>query len=100
MGNIKGIYRFYWDCYRQGSLEGLFVATDDEVNHIIGQEVYFGEVLGKHSEIFGTVDTEDLQLLTENPEIVSFFEANEISIGYNPLSYYEPDESDDDEEDD
>jgi len=33
----------------------LFVATEEEIENAHGREVYFGEVLGKHSGIWGNI---------------------------------------------
>jgi len=43
MNTKKGIYRCDLDC-RYGNLHGIFVATDDEVQEVIGKGVEFGEV--------------------------------------------------------
>lgn len=89
MKEKKYLWSFYWDCGRSGDLEGLFVATEKEVNDAIGNEVYFGEVLGKHSEVYGTLDEGDVQKLDISPEAVE-----EVSkhlgydwSGFNPLGY-------------
>lgn len=86
---MKYLYKFHWDCRRSGNLEGLFVATEDEVNNAIGSEAYFGEVLGKHSEVYGTIDEGDIKKLDISPEAVE-----EVSkylgstwSGFNPLNY-------------
>ena len=50
------LWKFHWDCGRAGDVEGLFIATEEEVENLIGSEVYFGEILGKHSEVYGTVE--------------------------------------------
>ena len=49
----KVLVHFEWDCGRQGMVDGLFVTTQEKIDAAIGTEVYFGEILGKHSEIFG-----------------------------------------------
>ena len=41
---MKAIYEFCWDCGRQGSVEGSFIADTEEVAKHIGKEVYFGEI--------------------------------------------------------
>ena len=53
---MKAIYQFHWDCGRMGDIAGLFVASKQDVQDAIGKEIYFGEVLGKHSEVYGTLD--------------------------------------------
>lgn len=77
------LWRFYWDCGRQGEVEGLFKATKEEVENVIGKDVDFGEILGKHSEVYGTIEDGDIELVSDNPiEVMSAKE-----FGYNPLNY-------------
>ena len=85
----KYLWRFYWNCGRMGAVEGLFVATNDEVEEHIGKDVYFGEILGKHSEIYGTLDWEDLEKInldSVSTERVAKFLGDTWS-GYNPLKH-------------
>ncbi|HFK1717434.1 hypothetical protein CON18_30615 [Bacillus cereus] len=91
MENKKYLYRFYWDCGRSGYLEGLFVATEDEVASAMGKEAYFGEVLGKHIEVYGEIEEGDITKVDISPEAVA-----EVSkhlgtewSGFNPLEYIE-----------
>lgn len=89
---MKGLYRFYWDCGRQGDVEGLFIATREEVLGSVGREAYFGEILGKHSEVFGELSLGDFELVSEDQEKIEWIEellGTSIS-GYNPLDYLEP----------
>lgn len=85
----KGIYRFSADCGRSGDLEGVFIATKEQVNKLISSkiEVYFGEVLGKHSEISGAVEKKEIKLLTDDIEAVSVVEKYDLSSGINPFNY-------------
>lgn len=100
---MKYLWRFYWDCGRQGEVEGLFVATEEQINKITGKSVYFGEILGKHSEVYGTIEEGEITKIDISPEAVE-----EVSkhlgntwSGYNPLEYiqYPCDNCDDDAED-
>ena len=77
------LWSFYWDCGRQGDVEGLFKATREEVENAIGKEVYFGEILGKHSEVCGTLEEGEIKLVSDNPIEVM----NATESGYNPLEY-------------
>lgn len=88
----KGLYKFNFDCGRMGELNGIFIADSKDVESVIGKEVYFGEVLGKHSDIYGTIDEGEIKLITDDPEIVSLMEENNISTGFNPLDYVEESE--------
>lgn len=84
---MKKLYRFNWDCGRQGSVEGVFAAEDFEVEKAIGKMVYLGEILGKHSEIYDELGKDDLEVLTENQDFINEFESIVGDCGYNPLTY-------------
>lgn len=86
---MKKLYKFYWDCGRNGNIEGYFVSTPNQISNAIGKQVYLGEVLGKHSEIYGNLEESDIQMITENQELVKLFEENIGYAGYNPLHYLE-----------
>ncbi len=79
----QNLYSLYWDYGRSGSVEGLFKATQDEVDRAIGCEVYFGEILGKHSEVYGDLKAGQITLESDNPLVV----INAVESGYNPLEY-------------
>ena len=89
---MKGIYKFHWYCGRQGDLNGLFLADSDVIEKSIGKHVYFGEVLGKHSEVEGTLDSGDVSLVSDDPNDVAVFERLKLSTGFNPLSYMDAEE--------
>lgn len=88
---MKRLFKFCWDCGRTGYLESLFVATQEQVDAAIGKYLYFGEVLGKHSEISGTLEASDIQDTGAGPEVVEFFEKLGC-IGHNPLKAISEDE--------
>jgi hypothetical protein len=81
------LWSFYWDCGRQGEVKGLFKATKEEVKNAIGKDVYFGEILGKHSEVYGTIEEGEIELVSDNPIEVM----NATESGYNPLEYLSED---------
>lgn len=96
---MKGLYKFFWDCGRMGDVEGLFIATSEDVEDSIGKNIYFGEILGKHSEISGKLGSEDLTLLSCDVDKLNWLEgiAGKNISGFNPLEYideYEEDEND------
>ena len=98
---MKNLYKFYWYCGRMGNLEGLFIAEESEVQEIIEKEVYFGEVLGRHSEVYGKIRESDITLVSDDQEKVAWLEnllGNSVS-GYNPFDYYEPEQEEDDSDD-
>ena len=67
---MKKLYKFELSCGRMGSLEGVFVATEEEVEEALGKNVYFGEVLGKHSEIFFDLDESMLSVITDDQDFI------------------------------
>ena len=83
---MKKLYRFHWWCRRHGDLRGLFVAEESDVEQCIGKDVSFGEVLGKHSHISGTLDREDLEVLTDDATFIDQAERfGLIPSGHNPI---------------
>lgn len=94
------LYSFCWDVRRSGSVEGLFVEDSEVVQKYIGSNVYFGEILGKHSEVYGTLDECDLTVVSEDQDKIEWLVGllgYSIS-GYNPISYIEESEDDEEEE--
>jgi len=85
------LYRFNLSWGRMGDLDGLFIATEEEVASVMGQEVYFGEVLGKHSEVYDPM-TEDhiTRLVVSSTTVADMLHVcgNNIS-GYNPVAIWQ-----------
>lgn len=86
---MLGIYKFHWDCGRNGSLRGTFVADSSKIESSISKFVYFGEVLGKHSQIQGVLTEEDFTLVSDKPEHVDWFISLDLANGFNPFDYLE-----------
>ncbi|WP_342468193.1 hypothetical protein NSS78_16220 [Bacillus sp. FSL W8-0920] len=86
----KCLWNFGWHM-DYGSLEGLFVATEEAVVNLVGEELYFGEVNGKHSEIFGVVEEGDIVKVDLDTETIAKVTAvlGTTWSGYNPLNYLE-----------
>ena len=85
----------YSEGFGVGSLEGLFITTQDKLKSLNGVMIDFGEVLGKHSEVI-TDETYDyckvMDVSVEDMEaLVRVFGTGTIS-GYNPLEYLNPDD--------
>lgn len=91
------LYKFHWDGGRGGDIEGLFAAKEEDVDQIYGKDVYFGEVLGKHSQVYGTIEKDEIWEISDDQKVIQhLIEAvgsNNI-CGYNPFDYYEEDEED------
>lgn len=92
---MKGIYEFFWDCGRMGEVSSTFIADSEDVAKAIGNHIYFGEILGKHSEVYGDLDEGDIELKTQDQDFIAKFEeimGEGYSTGYNPLHYLPEDE--------
>ena len=93
---MRKIYSFFWDCGRMGDVEGLFIAEESEVDAAIGSQVYFGEILGKHSEISGTLSSVDLKVISDEQDKIDWLLdiVGPYVSGYNPLDYVRQEEDD------
>lgn len=80
---------------RHGDLDGLFITTKEDLNNLIGKKIYFGEVLGKHSEVVGFMGGKNLTIVSEEQDFIfklqNFMGSNTIS-GFNPFYYDEVEE--------
>lgn len=98
------LYKFRWDVPRQGEIESLFIADSEQVEAVMGMTVYFGEVLGKHSDVQGTLDPEDLTIITQDQRVIAdlirLFAGDRWGrsgslCGLNPLHSLQDDEGND-----
>lgn len=83
------------DCGRMGVLDGVFIADDSAVQILLSKQksIYFGEVLGKHSNINVILKEENIKLVTNDPTVVELFETHQLQSGFNPFHYIEEDEA-------
>lgn len=98
MSETKVLVKFFWDCGRSGEVQGLFITTASELQAAYGKDVYFGEILGKHSEVYGTLGEDDVEIISEDQNLLETLEnlLGATISGYNPLEYLqESDELDD-----
>ena len=84
------VFRYTQYCGRMGELDGIFALNDDEVEWMnkwldyYDGEIYFGEVLGKHSAIIGYFEYfEELYVSDEVTEFVREYGP----FGFNPFHY-------------
>jgi len=50
---------------------------------LINKEVYFGEIAGKHSEIYGTIEESEISIETNKQEVLNFLLSNPSGTDYN-----------------
>jgi hypothetical protein len=82
---MEKLFKINFDCGRSGHLSGTFVDTQERVDCLVNKQisVYFGEALGKHSEVYGPISEEEISVVSVNPEIVNAG----VESGYNPFDY-------------
>ncbi len=99
---MKGVYKFYVDCGRMGDLSGVFVADSSDIEKVISKEkeVYFCEVLGKHSEIGVTLSERNITLVSSDPSVVDVVCEHDLSNGVNPFDYFDMEELNEEEDED
>ena len=80
------IYKFHVDFGRMGSLRSVLIADSDAVAKSIGRRVYFGEVLGKHSEVFFNLEESHLTAVSTDPAAIELLTSLSLEMGLNPLA--------------
>lgn len=81
---MKKLWKFQWKT-NYAFIGGLFRATDEEIENLIGREINLGEYEGKHSEVCGIVDKKDITFVSDNPVVIESID----NFGINPLNFLE-----------
>ena len=63
MRNEIKLYRFKWESHQHNPLEGLLIATPQQIEQQVGKFVYFGEILGSTQRFYGWLEAEDFEVL-------------------------------------
>ena len=89
----KSIYSFFVEWGRMGELEGVFLEEPKVVAHMLmeGPSLYFGEVLGKHSEVVVDLESSHISLLSDDQNAVNVLADifGDTISGFNPVKYWE-----------
>lgn len=80
------------DCGRMGSVYGTFCCDKEDIKKLFESRIYFGEILGKHSEITADLSEDEIFMVTDDPAAVELFEKYKFQSGYNPFHYIQEDE--------
>ena len=86
---MKAVFKLSIDCGRSGELEGLFIATKEEVKQLLecDYEVYWGEVLGKHSEVYGKIEEKEIIFVSDDEAVIKVIEDHGLQNGFDPFDY-------------
>lgn len=83
-----------------GNVRGLFTATPEQLAAKIGKHLYFGEILGKHSDIYGDLAADEVTESSSDPAVVAWFDAEfPFGFGHHPFSVEDEDDTDGEEDD-
>lgn len=96
------LWKWELDCGRMGTLGGAFFATDEQLERVLGCEVYLDDVLGKHSEICFTLERDlftELQLSAESTKTL-IDKLGTVLMGEDLILHVEESGQLDDEDDD
>lgn len=83
------LYKMNIEFRRGGELTGLFIEDKDIMDFAIGKRIYFGEVMGKHSDVDIELKDYHIKELNVPLDIVDILK-NELGTtisGYNPIEY-------------
>ena len=80
------ILRFFWS-RRQSDIFESRVYPRKNAERIMemmtGKQIYFGEIEGKHSEVCGTLDEEDVTIADDKAKVTEFISVNPEGWDYN-----------------
>ena len=87
--NMKGLYKLDIERRRSSNITGIFVEQSDYVDYLIKSkiEVHFGEIEGKHSDVYGSIDAKDISLITQDENVIKIVQEYGLENGINPFDY-------------
>lgn len=87
--NQRKLWKFSEDYGRYGKVEGLFIATEEDIDKfLVGKDIDFGEILGKHSDVSIRFEKKNFKCLdVSDSTIMDLFTAldSRSIAGYNPF---------------
>lgn len=69
MENRRVLVGYNQNFGRMGSLSASFVCKEEEYKDMLGREIYFGEALGKHSDVTGRLNEDTLTILLKEEDV-------------------------------
>lgn len=75
-----------WRGFDEGILEKIVLPLEKiEIikKHILGKTIYFGEIAGKHSDVYNSLDENDIEVISDPKEIQQFLSSNPSEHEYN-----------------
>lgn len=70
---MKKLWKLEWN-FEGVTVSGLFIATDEEMQNLIGKEVHFGEEAGDLDGLSRTIKDEDITFVSDSLIVVESVE--------------------------
>jgi len=80
------IINFYWSRRQSDIFESrVFPRKNAEriMEMMLGKQIYFGEIEGKHSEVYGTLDEDEVTITDDKAKVTEFISVNPDGWNYN-----------------
>ena len=80
-----------WRGFDEGILEKIVLPLEKiEIikKHILGKTIYFGEIAGKHSDVYNSLDENDIEVIDDPKVIQQFLSSNPSGHEYNHSFLY------------
>jgi len=83
---MKALYKIDLHLH-YASATGLFIEDKEKVEWLLRTkpEIYFGEIAGKHSDVSGVLDKDDIQMITDDPDELAVVSRLDLEHGINPF---------------
>ena len=109
----RKVYKLGVSCGRNGEFSGLFTAHPEDIELIMGTEIYFGEVFGKYSEVIVEISDNLITKVPASGEVIEWLESDKIGhairddwrpfdsytiSGHNPFEYVDEEIFEDEDE--
>lgn len=70
-----------------GRVESLIVCTTNDINSMVGKNIHFGEVAGKHSEVYGEITSDMFEIISDSSIVIdTFLGAFETAHDHEPVT--------------
>ena len=80
-----------WRGFDEGILEKIVLPLEKIETikkHILGKTIYFGEIAGKHSDVYNSLDENDIEVIEDSKVIQQFLSSNPSGHEYNHSFLY------------
>ena len=75
-----------WRGFDEGILEKIALPIEKIETikkYILGKTIYFGEIAGKHSDVYNSLDENDIEIIDDPKAILKFLQSNPSGHKYN-----------------